>query len=451
MQLKEFHNRYYHPSNARIYFYGNESSEKRFSIVNDYLKDFKELKIDTTIRLQQPFKQPRRLIRSFTIGNTTQQVSKGMATVNWVLDKTIDWEKTLAFLILEYILIGMPASPLRKALIDSNYGEALVGEGLNVDLRQSYFSIGLKGIDPSTTDKLEALILETLTELTRNGIDPCMIEAAVNTVEFNLRENNFGAFPRGLQLMQRALITWLSNGDPLTPLAFEAPLKTIKSQVRQNKPFFETLIDRYFLENNHRTTFIMKPDQELTQRNEDKEKERLAAAGASVSEEDLEELITAAKKLKEFQETPDTPEALATIPILKISDMDKKNKLIPLAAFKHKGVQLLHHDLFTNGIVYLSLGFNLHTLPQQYLPYARLFARILLGIGTETEDYLTFTLRMIRTTGGIRPGFFNSSIKGSKGCTSWLFLQGKAMVAQIDDFLGIFRDILLYFSLRNPH
>jgi Zn-dependent M16 (insulinase) family peptidase len=449
MQLKEFHNRYYHPSNARIYFYGNDNSEKRFRIVNGYLKDFKERKIDTTIRLQQSFNQHRRFIRFFSNGNTTQQVSKGMATMNWVLDKTIDWEKTLAFLILEYILIGMPASPLRKALIDSNYGEALVGEGLNVDLRQSYFSIGLKGIDPNTTEKLEALILETLAELTRNGIDPCMIEAAVNTIEFNLRENNFGAFPRGLQLMQRALITWLSNGDPLTPLTFEAPLETIKSQLRQNKPFFETLIDRYFLDNNHRTTLIMKPHQERTQRNEDKEKERFAAADASVSEEDLEEIITAAKKLKEFQETPDTPEALATIPILKISDLDRKNKLIPLAAFKHKGVQLLHHDLFTNGIVYLSLGFNLHMLPPQYLPYVRLFARILLGMGTETEDHLALTLRMNRTTGGIRPGFFNSSIKGSKGSTSWLYLQGKAMVTQIDNFLGIYRDILLHARLDN--
>jgi Zn-dependent M16 (insulinase) family peptidase len=448
-QLKEFHRRHYHPSNSRIYFYGDDDPEKRLRIINDYLKDFKEQKIDTVIPLQPPFKNPRRLVHSFPTESTARDASKGMVTMNWVLDKTIQWEKSLAFLILEYILIGMPASPLRKALIDSNYGGALAGEGLNVDLRQAYFSIGLKGIDLDHVDKVEGLILDTFRGLARNGIDRHTVEAAVNSIEFTLRESNFGAFPRGLQLMLRTMITWLADGDPIKPLAFEAPLESIKSQVRQNEPIFETLIQRYFLENNHRSTVIMKPDPELVQKREDKEKKRLAAVRAAMSKKELQELITANKKLKQYQETPDTPEALAAIPTLNISHLDKKNRLIPSAASTYRGVRLLHHDLFTNGVVYFNLGFNLHTLPQHYLPYARLFARALLAMGTEAEDYVSLTRRINRLTGGIRPGFFNSSIKGSKESASWQFLQGKAMAARVDDFLGILRDILLHTRLDN--
>jgi Zn-dependent M16 (insulinase) family peptidase len=56
-----------------------------------------------------------------------------------------------------------------------------------------------------------------------------MIAASVNTIEFALRENNTGRFPRGLALFMRALGTWLHDRDPLAPLAFEAPLAAVKS------------------------------------------------------------------------------------------------------------------------------------------------------------------------------------------------------------------------------
>ena len=47
----------------------------------------------------------------------------------------------------------------------------------------------------------------------------------MNTIEFRLRENNSGSFPRGLNLMLRALTTWLYDADPLCLLAFEAPMQ----------------------------------------------------------------------------------------------------------------------------------------------------------------------------------------------------------------------------------
>ena len=72
---------------------------------------------------------------------------------------------------------------------------------------QMYFSTGLKGVKEEDTMKVETLIKETLSGLVENGIDPMMIEAAMNTVEFNFRENNTGSYPRGLVLMLRSLVT----------------------------------------------------------------------------------------------------------------------------------------------------------------------------------------------------------------------------------------------------
>lgn len=45
---------------------------------------------------------------------------------------------------MNYLLLGTPASPLYKTLMDSGLGEALIGGGLEDELRQPIFSVGLK-------------------------------------------------------------------------------------------------------------------------------------------------------------------------------------------------------------------------------------------------------------------------------------------------------------------
>ena len=265
----------------------------------------------------------------------------------------------------------------------------------------------------------------------------------MNTVEFQLRENNTGSFPRGLLLMLRALNTWLYDGDPFAMLAFEAPLAAIKARLAAGERYFEHLIQTHFLDNPHRTTLVLQPQPGLNQVEEAAEKERLAHARQGMSDETLQQIIEDTRLLKQLQETPDTPEALATIPGLKLEDLDRQNKLIPLEISDHLGCPVLYHDLFTNGIVYLDLGLDLHTLPQDLLPYVPLFGRALLEMGTESEDFVRLSQRIGRATGGIRPVTYTSAIRGQRQSTAWLFLRGKATTAQAGELLSILRDVLL--------
>ena len=418
-------------------------------LVNEFLKDFDPIEIDSEIRLQPLFKESKRLTRPFMVGEDAETDPKGMVTLNWLLTETTDVETNFALHILEYILLGMPGSPLRKALIDSGLGEDIAGVGLENELRQIYFSTGLKGVDIKDADRIESLILETLTELARSGIDPKTSEAALNTIEFGLRENNTGNFPRGLLLMLRSLTTWLYDSDPLALISFEGPLEAVKSRVRSENTYFEQMIQRMFLSNPHRTTLILQPDRDLREQEEGNEKDRLTKARSAMVKEELEGLVDNTKKLKRLQGTPDPPEALAAIPMLKLEDLDKQNKTIPLAFSEEKGTKILFHDLFTNGVAYVDLGFNLRCLPPEYLPYIPLFGRALVEIGTEKEDFVTLTQRISRKTGGLRPQSFTSNVKDSRKSAVWLFLRGKGMSGQIEDLINILQDVLLTVKLDN--
>ncbi|RME45674.1 MAG: peptidase M16 [Caldilineae bacterium] len=448
-QFKAFHDTYYHPSNARLFFYGDDDPETRLRLVNEYLKDFDPLPVQSAVPLQAPFTEPRRVVRTYA-ADLAEEGNKGMLTVNWLLPETTDTQTTMALGILSYILVGTPASPLRKALIDSGLGEDLTGGGMAAHLRQAFFSTGLKGMNPADAGRVETLILDTLAELAEQGIDPGMVEAALNTAEFRLREQNTGSFPRGLALMLAALTNWLHDADPIEPLAFEKPLAAIK-EAAQDPAFFPQLIRRHFLDNPHRVTVLLNPDPEQRQREEAEEAARLEAARAAMRPEDLQAIIENTRRLKRLQETPDPPEALATIPHLQLSDLDRQNKPIPLAVLEADGVPLLYHNLFTNGIIYLDVGFDLHTLPQELLPYVPLFSQALLEIGTEKEDFVKLSQRIGRKTGGIWTSSYTSAMREKPDeSAAWLFVRGKATPEHADDLLDILRDILLTVKLDNP-
>ncbi|MGQ9904863.1 MAG: insulinase family protein, partial [Anaerolineae bacterium] len=176
---------------------------------------------------------------------------------------------------------------------------------------------------------------------------------------------------------------------------------------------------------------------------------RLERARAAISEDDLSRIISEAQELKRRQETPDSPEALATIPRLKLADLDRRNKVIPLAVSEISGVRVLCHDLFTNGIVYLDVGFDLRNLPQRYLPYVPLFGRALLEMGTEREDFVKLAQRIGRKTGGIRSATLSTAVRETDDAATWLFLRSKATTAQAQDALDILRDVLLTARLDN--
>jgi presequence protease len=455
-QLREFHGKHYHPSNAKLFFYGDDDPDQRLRLLDKYLGEFNRIEVDAGVPLQPRFGAPKRLARTYAAGAAEEEPQHGadkpkesMISVNWMIDEIVDIETALGFDILEHILIGNPAAPLYKALIDSGLGEGLAGGGLDDGLRQPMFSIGLKGIDPADADKVERLIADTIGGLADRGIDPLTVEAALNTVEFALRENNTGSFPRGIVFMLRALRSWLHGRDPLTPLAFAAPLSAIKSRVAGGERYFENLLRRHFVDNPHRTVMVLKPDREQAEREAQEEQARLEHVRAGMTDADIGAVVEATRTLKALQERPDPPEALATIPTLKLSDLPRENKTIPVEATSLRDTRVLYHDLLTNGVVYLDLGFDLHTLPAELLPYVPLFSRALIETGAGDDDFVRLSQRIGRSTGGIRPTRWTSTVMGDQSATAWLTLRGKALPDQTGELLAILRDILERARLDN--
>ncbi|MFT5125348.1 MAG: Zn-dependent M16 (insulinase) family peptidase [Kiritimatiellia bacterium] len=439
--FEDFHKRLYHPANSLVYFYGDDDPGERLDRLDAYLQEFDPAEGLKPIPLQPRFDAPRHVEQHYA-GNEDLFV-----TTNWLLGSSTDLHMNLSMNLLAYILTGSPASPLRVALIESGLGEDVTGAGLDAQIREMYFSTGLRGVSEGDEEKVHDLIDATLRQICKDGFAPQMIEAAFNTVEFNLRENNTGSYPRGLVLMLRSLVTWLHDEDPIKPLEFEILLHEVRQACEKDPRYFEQLIQTWLLDNPHQTRLVLRPDPVLGAAEAAAETQRLSEARDAFNPEELEAITANAAHLESLQLTPDTEEALATMPSLHLSDVAKTVVPVPRIIDQVAQTDLIIHEQPTNGILYLDLGFNLYTLPSRLTSLVPLFARALTEMGTSDQTYIELNQRIASQTGGIEETFYSSGIYGATDTTAWMFLRSKVMASRLDDLFSILSDMLMKVKL----
>ncbi len=440
--FKDFHKKYYHPSNARFFFWGDDSEAKRLQIVSEALKDYEAMPANSDIPLQKAYDMPRHIEVPYAI---SEDEDRAMFTVNWLLCETRESENALIFEMLEHILEGLPGSPLRKALIESGLGEDIVGIGLEGDLRQMYYSIGLKGVAPQNVQKAEMLIFDTLAGIVEAGIEAEVIDAAVNSVEFALRENNSGRFPRGLSAMVQSLSTWLYGTDPklaLTALMWEKPLANIKKRLAAKERIFEQFIEQWFLNNNHRSTVVLLPDANLGPRREEEERAKLARIQEACTKDEREALVQETLRLQKAQEKKDSPEALATIPSLTVADLPLKNQPLPSKEHGFNAARVLVHDLDTSGVAYVNLLLPLNAVPKHLMPLVPLLGRALTEMGTAKNDFVRMGMHIAAKTGGVWAAPFLATHRVDREPRAYFSIGSKVVRDKVSDAFEIMHELL---------
>ncbi|MCO5572009.1 hypothetical protein L7F22_025760 [Adiantum nelumboides] len=446
-EFQEFHRKFYHPSNSRIWFYGDDDPNERLRLISAYLEEFEanEAARESEVNFQKLFTEPKTVVEKFAAGELGDLKKKHMVCVNWLLaDTPLDMETELALGFLDHLMLGTPAAPLRKALLESGFGDAVVGGGLDDDLLQAQFSLGLKNVSEENVGKVEDLIISKLKELADEGFTSEAVEASMNTIEFSLRENNTGSFPRGLSLMLRAMGNWLYGRDPFEPLRFARPLESLKARIANEgaKAIFSPLIQNFLLDNAHKVTVMLQPDPEKGNDSETEEKELLQKLKAGMTKEDLAELVRATEELRLKQETPDPPEALATVPSLSLKDIPKEPTRVPLDVGDIRGTTVLRHEIFTNDVLYADLAFDMSFVDSKLLPLVPLFCQSVMEMGTKDMDFVQLNQLIGRKTGGISIFPSTSARRGKKEPCSHIVVRGKAMSSQIQELFELIRILL---------
>ena len=401
--FEKFHSKFYHPSNSYIYLYGDQDLDACLKFINDeYLYEFDRIEIPSHIDDVKNFEGMVERTANYSISEDEDEGNKAFLALNFAFEETRNGEAYLATKILYNMLIESSASPIKAALLKAGIGECIITrDDMNMDpTKEILFPIVAKNVDATKKNEFKNIIMDTLKELVDKGLDMDQLKAAINTVEFGLREADpWRSANKGIEYNDWVLNSWIYDGDPLVHLKYEDNLNKIKATL--DNGYFEKFIEKNMVNNSHCSLVVLTPKKGLEDARIKTLEEELENYRSSLSEKELKDLMKRNEKLKEAQVRVDTQEEKATLPKLPIEEVDKKVEKIPQEVVKEQGITILKHHIPTNKIAYIDLLFDAKVIEEKYIPYLGLLKDVLGELDTEKRGYSELITEIYKTTGGI--------------------------------------------------
>lgn len=439
----DFHKKYYHPSNSYIYLYGDMDMVERLEWMDEeYLSGYDYQKIDSEVSLQESFSELKKVTKSYSISDNESTKDNAVLSLNYVVGTSLDIELNIALQVLEYALMEMPGAPVKQALIDEGIGKDVYGQ-YEDSIYQPVYSFVAKYSNETDADRFISTIENKLKELIHNGLDKKALRAGLSSLEFKTKESDFGRYPKGLMYVLQMLSSWLyDDNEPFILIETNKVFEKLKNAIETD--YFEKIIEKYFINNNHKSLVTLVPEKGLTNLREKELAEHLADKKAKMSSEEINNLIRETAELKKYQEESSTEEELKCIPLLQLSDINPEPRSIIGQKSKQDNIEIVYNDLFTNGIGYVDILFDCSDMPKEYLPYMGLLKNVLSYMDTEDHQYTDLNTDIDTNLGGlsVNTGIYVNDVKQDTILT--VEVHAKMLYEKIEKAYELIDEIILH-------
>ncbi len=393
-----FHQKHYHPGNSLTVIAGDMPIEPVLDTIDkQYFSHYGKLEERIVLEQQTPHAKAREAVFEYAIPEEQDDAGMAYLSANYLVFPPDDREEELGVMILAQMLFGGEAAPVKKALLEAGVCTQVSAQPERA--LWGMLQIMLSGAEADGMEKFRRVMDETLRRLARDGVDPKLMEGAINRLDFTLREASFsGAYARIMSAIN-LLQDWNYGAHIGAGLHYEREIAAIREKA--GKRYFEGLIEKYLLDNHNAAFVTLRPEKGLLAREEAAKSERLAKIKAEMDEAELARVKEAAQRLRTWQQTPDAPEALAAIPRLTLADVERKATPLSVEERAFGSIKLLWHDAFTAGIAYVTAMFDLTGLSLEEWKDAGLLAYLLDKLGTRTRTFEDLAKDIDVSTGGI--------------------------------------------------
>lgn len=436
---KEFYHKHYHPENALLVLYGKMDILSQLEFIDkEYLSYYKasgqRLKIE----------EPKPLIdldyeEDYAISNSEKVENNSYIGMSFALPKSSDVEGNLAFSILRDVLFATNDSPLKKALLALNLCDDIEA-AIDDDCIIPSFQISIKKTDKKNKKLFYDTFISECKKYVEKGLDKNALLATINFAEFKHKELDMGTMPKGVIFALNLMQAFNYDVSLDSALIADKYFKEFKKHL--NDDYFEKLIEKYFINSNHYVIVTLNPSSTLEAENEKHFKEKMTNIKASMTNDEIENLVKQTSDLIEYQSSVDTIENLRKLPALDVSDIDLDVNKLNTKVLKEGNVTNIIHEFNTNGIGYLNVYFDLKSLTEDEFNYAAVLPSLLIAL--DTKNYKASELQNFIKTylGGIN---FNISISSNKNgnYNAYLKLQSSALDENIDYISKAINEIIL--------
>lgn len=437
----EFHKKFYSPSNAIIYYYGDLDFNEELTYLHDnYLKDFNYIDIKAEFLNCKNIIKDREHISLYNT-ETNDNLDNAYISYNFTIDRKLSTLDSIVISILDYILFSSESAVIRNRMLELGLGESIYTLN-DAGLKNNIYSVISQNINIKKKDDFKDVLLKSIESLVRDGINVQKLKAGINQVYFQLEEKETGRLPKGLTYTLESLDSYLYDKDDICSyLCYSKEFEYLNSiDLEDKNNVFYKILKELFIENNHRTINILKPKFGYLKEKETELNSLLKAKKAKFNESELTAIVKDTEELKTYQKIKDSDESLKCIPSLKLDDLEEKDNY---TYYFNKTIDNIDYIITTRNdseIVYLDYIFDLTDLTKEEVYLFSIIACVLSKIDLKDMSYEEFNDYIDINTGGLNIAFhvYNNKLTFAVGL--------KVAYKKVDIALKII-DILIFQSL----
>lgn len=410
-QLKSFHHNHYHPSNAKVFTYGNMPLRDHLKQIDSQFQCFNRIKADKDIK--QPISLEDGPHYVTVEGPTDPLVDPSMqhkTSTTWLMGDTSDILETFSLGIISSLLLDGYGSPLYRNLIESGLGlDWSPNTGFDTSGKKGIFSIGLTGVKQADLSKVKETIDKTLYDVHRKGFDKSKVDGILHQLDLALRHKTAHF---GMGLMQRLKPAWFNGVDPVEAIAWNEIISAFKMRFAQDR-YLEGLLERYLL-NNKTLTFTMIPSviygKVLAQEESSRLASKIDEIKTQVGEgtEVHEELRNREIELLKMQEKARN-EDLSCLPTLHVEDIPRQKERKTFRDATLDDINVQWREAPTSGLTYFRAINLLRNLPDELRMYIPLYTDSIMRLGTRRKTMEQIEDLIKLKTGGIRVAYHTTT------------------------------------------
>ena len=372
-EFLDTHARHYRLDNSYTLLYGDMDAELFLSFLDERYTAAKSRggKAPNPLPMQDPVRKVG-LRQEMATTADNASVAQG-----YVIGSARDRERVAAAQIVMSALMGSNEAPLKRALLDSGIAGS-ASHMVYVELQQPFALLQLNGLKvPDAEERLRRIVRDVCLRIANEGFDRELLLSTILHMEFGCREGNLEGND-GVEFALATLVSWLYDDSMCTThLHYEDLFEKMRVKVDDGSGYFEQLLRELLVDNPHMASVELVPvDADPTAW----ETQKMHDVRRTMDDARLDEIAESVSKLREMQEAPDSAEAKAAIPKLRLSDVGEAPADSGYTYEDDK--RCIRHHMDTRGIVYASKFLDLGCVSADEIPYVWLMARLLGRVDT---------------------------------------------------------------------
>lgn len=452
-QLKRFHAENYHPSNAKIFTYGDMPLTDHLREVNAQLSTFGRIRGDTEIRRPIDLADgPRTAVVPGPIDPLVDKYMQYKTSTSWLMGDSRDILESFSLSIMSALLMDGYGSPLYKSLIETGLGtDWSPNSGYDGSGQVGIFTVGLTGVKECDVPTVKEVVQKTLKAIRKTGFDKNKVDGYLHQLEISLKHKtaNFG-----MGLMQRVKPKWFEGVDPFDSLAWNDTVSAFQEKFAQGG-YLESLLEKYLL-NDRTLTFTMEPSASYVEDTAMEEEARLAKKIAEVAAKaggEAEARFSLAKEelelLREQEKSKNQDQSC--LPTVHVKDIPKEKEVVEIREGDIHGIKIQWRTAPTNGLTYFRAVNTFKSLPDELRALIPLFTDSIMRLGTKymTMEQIEDLIKL--KTGGVSAGYHAaSSPTDFMAASEGMVFSGTALDRNVPDMFNILRMLILETNFDSP-